>query len=156
VPNDVSNARDGAFEAWRRATRALCYQIADLSLKFGGGIQVPGAHIVDEDTYVFEASAEPSPEALEAARETVIEGDWDEFGEVGHGETPAAAAPTASNAPQTAATPDEIDATIKAHCIANPGTTVTAAKAKAAKVLGTSSLLHWSGPLDALKAALEG
>ena len=56
VDNDVPNGRDGAWVAWKRATRALFNQISDLSLKFGS--PVPNARIEDEDTYVFEPASQ--------------------------------------------------------------------------------------------------
>ena len=55
--NDVPNGRDGAWVAWKRATRALFNQISDLSLKFG--MPIPNARLEDEDTYVFEPATPP-------------------------------------------------------------------------------------------------
>lgn len=147
VPNDVSNTRDGAFEAWRRATRALCYQIADLSLKFGGGVQVPGARVAGEDTYVFDADAEPEPEQITAA--SVIDGDWEAF------DTPAVEQAPAPQAAGRDATDDEIREIVRQYCVAHPGTTVKAARDLLAQRLGVASLARWSGPAGALQAAAE-
>jgi hypothetical protein len=50
APNDVPNGRDGEWVAWKRATRDLYNQLADMTLKFSG---VQGATVQD-DEYIFE------------------------------------------------------------------------------------------------------
>jgi hypothetical protein len=55
IPNDVPNGRDGEWVAWKRATRALYYQLSDLTLKFNQ--PVPGASRGEEDEYVFDVDA---------------------------------------------------------------------------------------------------
>ena len=53
IPNDTANGRDGAWMAWKAASRAALNQIADLRLKYTQ--PVSGAQVVDEDTFVFDA-----------------------------------------------------------------------------------------------------
>ncbi len=59
VPNDTPNGRDGAWVAWKRATRALHYQDADMSLAY---VPPPAsastqAFIVSQDDDVFTYTA---------------------------------------------------------------------------------------------------
>ena len=67
LPNDVANGRDGAWMAWKAASRAALNQIADLRLKYTQ--PVSGAQVVDEDTFVFDA---PGP-VVEGPGASIVE-----------------------------------------------------------------------------------
>lgn len=161
IPNDVSHARDGAFEAWRRAMRALCYQIADLSIKFGGGIRVAGARIVDEDTYQFSADDGEAETMDTSGAAAAIEGEyaeaWDDFGappdQAPPAPKPAAALPAAPDDDEPA-TEAQIHELVTAFC-QRAGMTIKDGRAFAAARMGVRTLYEYRGSAAALAATLE-
>lgn len=52
VPNDVASFRDGYFMAWKRAIRALFYQLTDLSIDFDAIMgYVPSVQVLNDDEF---------------------------------------------------------------------------------------------------------
>ncbi|MFA5377860.1 MAG: hypothetical protein WC455_19070 [Dehalococcoidia bacterium] len=84
IPNDVANGRDGAFMAWKRAVRALYYQIADMSLVFMSQPGMKQVDVVDDDIYQFVPDPEKTIEgefSESSAAEEVKPSRWqDELG----------------------------------------------------------------------------
>lgn len=108
VPNDVPNGRDGAWVAWKRATRALYNQLADLTFKFNRPADMAADE--DGDTWTFETSNAPMIIDADAnVREETTAGDdgvpddgpevIEGEGELGDAATPAEAEPPASAEP---------------------------------------------------------
>lgn len=165
VPNDVPNGRDGAFVAWKRAIRALYYQIADMSLVYAPQVGVK-PEIVDEDVWQFNTAPDPA----------VIDGTFEETTDAGaYGPTVAeqptpviqdeqpAEQPAPADAPVVEPAPAadepvteaEVVEIVKAFCEKH-ALVIATARPILAELAGVRSLYDYKGSRAALQALADG